>query len=556
MTPFRLCASSLVVRIIALGFCLVLIGTVGRTLVLARHLEPSLLEQSGAQLLALSESVAAQIGGSTALRRDALQRMAAQLSGHLDHATNAQGEVGPLGTVGQTPVSLAARLADFQAVSPLFPEGLMLLDVAGQVLAASAPEVATRHAALLGQAQAQAALPAGFAVGHPTSVGAEARAVLPLRVAVKGGDGRAAAVLVGLVALDATGFFGVLRDTRIGQAGGLMLVLPPEGVLRVSPSGVMSLLPMPLAVPQHPNGSAMGGLGGFSGVAVDVNPAGVEEVVATASVPHSPWRVVAHQPTSEVLMPLHTLQRKMLGNAGLIVIFMVVVLVVGLRYLFKPLVTAAEQADKMTRDGEPLAHLPVVRNDEVGHLTAAFNRLLDKLSDTQAALRDMAHHDPLTGLPNRMLLADVLRRALARAQRDGTEVAVLFLDLDGFKPINDAHGHATGDEALKQVAHRLTSAIRQADTVARIGGDEFVILLSDLHAGDRSGVAQVAAKCLSALAPPFQAMGHTCQLGASVGIAVGHGALPPDALMSAADTAMYSAKQAGKGQVVWGAPPG
>ena len=152
------------------------------------------------------------------------------------------------------------------------------------------------------------------------------------------------------------------------------------------------------------------------------------------------------------------------------------------------------------------------------------------------------------------LLADVLTRALARAHRNGTEVAVLFIDLDGFKPINDAHGHACGDEALQQVAQRLTSAIRHADTVARIGGDEFVILLSDLPAGDRAGVQHVADKCLGTFAQPFRAKGQTCRLGASVGIAMGHGDTPPDTLLSAADTAMYSAKQAGKGQVVWAAP--
>lgn len=540
MNPIRRFANSLVLRIIGLGMCLVFIGTAGRTVVLSRYLGPDLIEQSGLQLLALSESVATQIDRSLLLRREALHRMAAQLP------------AGPT-SPAQTEASLSMRLAGFHALTPLFSEGLVLLDAAGQVLASSAPELATRHAGFLTEPQTQEALQAGFAIGRPAPVGVAARAVLPMFVPVPAADGLAGTVLLGLIALDAQGFIQVLQKTRVGQVGGLVLVSPQDGLFLSHASPLGTLVPTP-AAGQPAQLAAV--LNGARGVAVHANDDGADVVTATALVPSSGWLVVAHQPTSEVLAPMHDLQHRMVVNSGLIVIFMVVVLVTGLRYLFKPLVAAADHADKMTLDGEPLAHLPVVRHDEVGHLTAAFNRLLDKLSDTQAALSNMAHHDTLTGLPNRTLLADVLSRALVRAQRNGTEVAVLFLDLDGFKPINDAHGHATGDEALKQVAQRLTNAIRQADTVARIGGDEFVILLSDLPAEDRSGVAQVAAKCLDTFALPFTVMGHTCQLGASVGIAMGHGALPPDALMSAADTAMYSAKQAGKGQVVWGTVPG
>jgi diguanylate cyclase (GGDEF)-like protein len=358
---------------------------------------------------------------------------------------------------------------------------------------------------------------------------------------------------VGLIALDAKGFISVLLDNRVGETGSLILVLPQDGVSLAAADRRMTLVPTPPAGQHAQHDEAMQGA---RGVAVAVSSAGVKELAATALVPGSAWFVVARQPTSELQAPLDNQKRRMVsGTAGMLFV-MVLILILGLRHVFKPLVSAADHADRMTRDEEPLAPLRVVRNDEVGHLTAAFNRLLDKLLETQAALRNMAHHDTLTGLPNRSLLTDVLMRALARARRNGTEVAVLFIDLDGFKPINDAHGHACGDEALQQVARRLTSAIRHADTVARIGGDEFVILLSDLAAGDRAGVQEVADKCLGTFAQPFHAQGHACRLGASVGIAMGHGDTPPDTLLSAADTAMYSAKQAGKGQVVWAAPEG
>lgn len=535
MNRLRHCTQSLLVRLILLGMFLLFVGTLGRVFVLSRYLGPDILAQSGQQLLALSEFVAAQIGGNIELRRDALQRMAARLSG-------------PTGQTGQP---LATQRAEFPTLNPFFSEGLVWLDPAGHVVASSAPHLPASHALLLAGPHVQQARQGGFAIGRPVAMGADARAVLPMAVAVQSADAGGSGVLVGLVALDDKGFISALRDTRVGQAGGLILVSPQDGLFLAASHRHMTLVPTPPAGLHAQHDEAMKGV---RGVAVDVNSAGEEELAATASVPGSAWFVVARQPTNELLAPLDNQKRRMLsGTAGMLFV-MVLILIWGLRHVFKPLVSAADHADRMTRDEEPLAHLPVVRNDEVGHLTAAFNRLLDKLLETQAALSNMAHHDTLTGLPNRTLLADVLTRALARAHRNGTEVAVLFIDLDGFKPINDAHGHACGDEALQQVAQRLTSAIRHADTVARIGGDEFVILLSDLPAGDRAGVQHVAEKCLGTFAQPFRAKGHACRLGASVGIAMGHGDTPPDTLMSAADTAMYSAKQAGKGQVVWATP--
>ena len=154
--------------------------------------------------------------------------------------------------------------------------------------------------------------------------------------------------------------------------------------------------------------------------------------------------------------------------------------------------------------------------------------------------------DPLTGLPNRLLMLDRLENAIATARRHETRVAVLFIDLDNFKAINDTLGHATGDEALKLVARRLQSAVRDSDTVSRHGGEEFLVLLTDIsRAADAASIAQ---KLLAALAAPARAGAHRLQLSASIGITI----YPEDAedaqtLISLADAAMYRSKRRGPG---------
>lgn len=156
----------------------------------------------------------------------------------------------------------------------------------------------------------------------------------------------------------------------------------------------------------------------------------------------------------------------------------------------------------------------------------------------------LAHHDPLTELPNRLLFKDRFERAVKHGKRAGTRTALLFVDLDRFKPINDSHGHAIGDIVLREVAQRLQACVRGTDTVSRQGGDEFLMILTDLRGGEAA--AQVAEKVLAALARPFQVERLVLSLGASIGIVLS----PDDGedfedLLRRADAAMYRAKRAG-----------
>ena len=170
---------------------------------------------------------------------------------------------------------------------------------------------------------------------------------------------------------------------------------------------------------------------------------------------------------------------------------------------------------------------------------------ISQLKHSEAQLEHMAHHDPLTDLPNRLLLSARLEHAIQRAHRDGTSVAVLFVDLDRFKTVNDSLGHPAGDRLLQDVAHLLSNCVRGEDTVARLGGDEFVVMLEGLHDTDiASGVAR---KILAALARPFEMEGQAFYIGASIGISLfPSDGNDPATLLKNADAAMYRSKEDGR----------
>ncbi|MBS1139373.1 MAG: diguanylate cyclase/phosphodiesterase with sensor(s) [Proteobacteria bacterium] len=198
------------------------------------------------------------------------------------------------------------------------------------------------------------------------------------------------------------------------------------------------------------------------------------------------------------------------------------------------------------KDGSTFPIMVLGSPSEIGGLPASVGTVLDisaqKLAEQR--IRELADYDVLTGLPNRRLLRERFEQMLAAAEREASEIAVIFLDLDHFKRVNDSLGHSVGDELLCQVARRLDGVVRRIDTLARLGGDEFIFAMPGFHTG---AAAEVARRLVDVFSRPFEVAGHELTVTPSLGISI----YPNDggdleALLRNADTAMYRAKEMGR----------
>ena len=528
---FRQFANSIVTRLILLAIFIATVGTTLRYHALTSFLREEVGTVVASQQLSLAEYVAHDIEHKIAERQALLDRLASSL---------------PLALLAK-PESLRSWLEERHDLLPLFSQSIFVVDREGKAVA-DYPERPERAGVTYADRDYVRAALAGEAfIGSPVMGRVAKVPVLPMAVPIRDADGQVRAALVGITALAAPSFLDLFQQSQIGTSGGFLLISPRDKlfVAATNPDMVLKPTPPPGVNPLHDRAMA-----GFRGTGITINAKGVEELSAMVSVPSTGWFVVARMPTAEAFATVTRLQRYVLTYGLIGVTIFVLTAIIVILIAFRPLVRAAKHADRMTRGEVAMEPLPVVSNDEVGHLTAAFNRLLNKLVASQGELGRLAHHDTLTGLPNRRLLTDRLEQALARAERNGTHLAVLFLDLDGFKPINDKLGHEAGDAALVQVAQRLSKVVRESDTLARVGGDEFVVVVDDLDSDTSSATSAaslVADKCIEKLAQPFEILGENCQLGASIGIALGTGKHNGHDLLLTADQAMYRAKRAGRG---------
>jgi diguanylate cyclase (GGDEF)-like protein len=257
------------------------------------------------------------------------------------------------------------------------------------------------------------------------------------------------------------------------------------------------------------------------------------------------------------LMPLFDGARPAGGDgfAVPILLLFTALLMAGGGYVIYDLATALSRAAHIVTEATPDAAPVIDRKDEIGTLVASFSKMMATIEQQAQEINHFpqkldqltrqAFQDPLTALANRALFMDRLAHALARTERRAQHVAVLFLDIDRFKVINDSLGHAVGDQALGELSRRLMECVRPEDTIARLGGDEFAILLEDLD--DLSGATAVAERVGKALETPFLLEGREVVVTMSVGVALNtRRPVTPEELLRDADLAMYRAKGKGK----------
>lgn len=265
----------------------------------------------------------------------------------------------------------------------------------------------------------------------------------------------------------------------------------------------------------------------------------------------------------ESLQALHRAVLLLTGVAALLIAAAIAIAARGLgavqRRALAPLVELSDLAERVAHDHDYSRRAAVRRADEVGRLTERFNDMLRRIQISQADLRhklaqeqvagqqlhQMAHQDSLTGLPNRLFFQGELQRSLALNGERGELMALMFIDLDNFKAVNDQHGHDAGDAVLREVARRMAGVVRAGDVLCRLGGDEFALILPALP--DEHAAEQLALRLIEAVRAPLLVEGKVMPVGATVGLAYS----PLDAreagqLLNASDQAMYAAKRAGK----------
>jgi len=284
----------------------------------------------------------------------------------------------------------------------------------------------------------------------------------------------------------------------------------------------------------------------------DLHPYGTHQIVvplrqsaSDLSKPAIGAVILEYTSIREELLAVEREVLYLIAATGIVVVLLVTSFGLGIATrIAQPLRNLKSSVERIAAEDYE-ARVAVTSHDEIGLLGSAFNKMAEDLSVAAQRTEYLAYYDSLTTLPNRSMFSKLLNQAIRLARRDGKQLAVLFVDLDRFKNINDTLGHEAGDLLLQEVAKRLQACLRESDTVARLGGDEFVVLLPDL--GNAADVEVVAHKILAATGRSFVALGQEFRVTASIGIST----YPNDgddeqSLMKNADIAMYQAKEDGK----------
>lgn len=363
-------------------------------------------------------------------------------------------------------------------------------------------------------------------------------------------------ILTGSIDLQRPQFADQLRAPKLG-ASGYLFMLTRDGVIIHHPDHSRILH----NVMEESGGavpSTLKAMQGFEGWIEGPTKRGVRALIAYKQLRSTGWVLGAVYPVHEAFAPLIELRTDALLASAVAAVVAGLIGWLAILQLLRPLGTLRQQVAAMSAGSDNIAVFDNQRQDEFGELSRAFFLLSQQRRNAEVTLLALSRTDPLTGIPNRREFDDVLQAALGRASRNAQPVALAYLDIDAFKQINDTHGHGVGDAVLIEFATRLRSAVRSTDTVARLAGDEFVVIFENLagaspqaadHGLDEAAreAAALSGKILASIRAPL-CIGHlTLNVTTSIGIALTcPGCAGAVALMAASDQALYAAKDAGR----------
>jgi len=487
------------------------------------------------QQLTTSTYIASDVNGKLQLRLDSLKRVALNIPEALF----------------RNPAKMQTWLQDRRAIHTLFPTGLLVIPPNGGPPIADYPRMENRPKSFVDRDWFIGAIETRQAyISKPLVARATSQPALVMAIPLYDQSGTLLGILAGVTPLEAAGFLDLVFGKQQEGSTRHQLISIRHNLLIFNAGGHARISELP---PAGVDAAFDHARNGMHGIRTLPQAGGDNELVSIVNIPLADWSLISRQPAQQAFSPLDNTQRNALLMTLLLGIPLIVGLLAALHHLLQPFAELARQLHDMAVGERPMMPLATHATDEVADVVDSFNRLQARLQRQEARLADMAHRDPLTGLPNRLSMSTQLEGELLRVRRSHRGLALLFLDLDEFKPVNDEHGHQTGDCLLVDIAERLVSCVREIDIVARLGGDEFLILLTDSDAPREAG-ERVARCCIEALARPFLIDNKTIHIGVSVGLAttLGGAENPPGAhtLIAHADQAMYAAKAAGRNQCV------
>lgn len=527
--------SSLKFRIAAVAGLLFLAGIGLITLFVTRILHDDMQDMLSKQQLTSTHYIARDIDAKIALRLDSLQRVALNMPAAL--FTN--------------PAAMQTWLEDRKAIHTLFPIGLMVVPPDGGPTLGDAPRLVTRPKSFTDRDWFIGATTTRQPyISKPLIARATKQPALVIAIPVFDSDQQLLGILAGVTPLATPGFLDLILGSQLGKRGSYALIAPQHNVFVLTSDADLAVSPLP---PRGDDPIVDAARDGQHGIRILTNASASDELVAVAEIPQTGWRLIARQPTEDAFAPVSNTLRNALLITALLALPIIVILLAALNRLLQPLARLAGELHAMADGRRPMHPVETRSADEVADVAHSFNRLQSRLLEQEQRLAEMVHQDTLTGLPNRRLIDDRLQAELRRIQRNGQGLALLFLDIDGFKPVNDAYGHQIGDLVLSEIARRLQRCVRDADTLARLGGDEFLILLGDTEQ-PLAAAERVAEECIAALGEPFIIDDLLIRIGVSIGIAVCTNcqaeSTTAQTLVSQADAAMYRAKAIGRNRYV------